>query len=198
MKTYTLLADDVLADLVRQADRQAYTEVYRRYWGVLHRFCHRMLHDEEQATDTVQDVFARLWENALQLELRSSLQSYLYAAARNQIIRHIRRERVKVQYLNQLDLGEGELVVDEQLRVAELEKLVEQEIENLPPKMRAVFELSRKAYLTHKEIARQLNISEGTVKKQVSNALRLLRAKLGCYFFLGIMQAGVWLNRLLG
>ncbi len=197
METYTLLADDVLADLVRQEDRQAYAEVYRRYWAVLHRFCQRMLRDEEQATDTVQDVFAHLWEHAAQLDLKLSLHSYLYGAARNQIIRHIRHERVKAQYLHQLVFDESELLADERLRVAELERLVEREVENLPPKMREVFELSRKAYLTHKEIAARLNISEGTVKKQVSNALRLLRAKLGCYFFLGVLQGLVLLNRFL-
>ncbi|MFB2118862.1 RNA polymerase sigma factor [Parapedobacter sp. 2B3] len=192
MKTYALLTDEVLADLVKEQDTYAYTELYQRYWGALHRFCHRLLRDEAQATDTVQDVFVHFWENAPQLELRFSLSSYLYGAARNQVIRYIRKEKVKASYLSQLDLSEGEFMTDEPLRVAELEKLVEQEIENLPPRMREVFELSRKAYLSHKEIADRLDISEGTVKKQVSNALRLLRAKLGCIFFLGVMQVIWW------
>ena len=99
MKTYTLLTDEVLADLVKAQDVHAYTELYQRYWGVLHRFCHRLLRDEAQATDTVQDVFVHFWENAPQLELRFSLSSYLYGAARNQVIRHIRKEKVKASYI---------------------------------------------------------------------------------------------------
>jgi len=49
MKTYTLLTDEVLADLIKAQDAHAYTELYQRYWGVLHRFCHRLLRDEAQA-----------------------------------------------------------------------------------------------------------------------------------------------------
>src|SRR5690606_23361354 len=77
MKTYTLLTDEVLADLAKAQDAHAYTELYQRYWGVLHRFCHRLLRDEAQTTDTVQDVFVHFWENAPQLELGFSLSSYI-------------------------------------------------------------------------------------------------------------------------
>ncbi|MNY63640.1 RNA polymerase sigma factor [compost metagenome] len=44
--------------------------------------------------------------------------------------------------------------------------------------MREIFELSRKANLTHKEIAEKLNISDQTVRKQVQNALRILKPKV--------------------
>ena len=48
--------------------------------------------------------------------------------------------------------------------------------------MRAVFELSRKQDLSYKEIADQLHISDKTVKKQVNNALHILREKLDTVF----------------
>jgi len=54
----------------------------------------------------------------------------------------------------------------------------------LPPKMKTVFELSRKANLSHKEIATQLDLSESTVKKHVNNALKILRGKLGLVIYL--------------
>jgi len=60
-----------------------------------------------------------------------------------------------------------------------LADLIEKEIQALPSKMRQIFELSRKQYLSYKEIAEQLEISEHTVKSQVSNALRILKLKLG-------------------
>ncbi|MNY68052.1 RNA polymerase sigma factor [compost metagenome] len=47
--------------------------------------------------------------------------------------------------------------------------------------MRVIFEMSRKEYKTHKEISEQLNISDKTVKKQVSNALHILKDKLGAF-----------------
>jgi RNA polymerase sigma-70 factor (ECF subfamily) len=48
--------------------------------------------------------------------------------------------------------------------------------------MREVFELSRNEQLSHREIAERLDISEQTVKKQVQNALKILKAKLGPLF----------------
>jgi RNA polymerase sigma-70 factor (ECF subfamily) len=63
-----------------------------------------------------------------------------------------------------------------------MEELIEKEIATLPPKMREVFELSRKANLNYREIAEKLNISDNTVKKQMSNALKILRSRLGVIF----------------
>ncbi|MNY64348.1 RNA polymerase sigma factor [compost metagenome] len=74
-------------------------------------------------------------------------------------------------------------ITDHLVREKELSALIEREILALPPKMREVFELSRKGNLTHKEIAVKLNISEKTVKKQVNNSLKVLRTKLGSAVF---------------
>ena len=63
-----------------------------------------------------------------------------------------------------------------------MEELIEKELAALPPKMREVFELSRKANLNYREIAEKLNISDNTVKKQMSNALKILRSRLGVVF----------------
>ncbi|MNY41536.1 RNA polymerase sigma factor [compost metagenome] len=61
--------------------------------------------------------------------------------------------------------------------------MIDQEINALPIKMQMVFKLSRKGYLSHKEIAEQLEISEQTVSKQITNALKILKVKLNIFFF---------------
>ncbi|MNL44326.1 RNA polymerase sigma factor [compost metagenome] len=63
----------------------------------------------------------------------------------------------------------------------ELTRLLQQEIDKLPAKMRQVFEMSRNQHLSHAEIAQQLGISDQTVKKQVNNALKILRSKVNTY-----------------
>ncbi|WP_449438768.1 sigma factor-like helix-turn-helix DNA-binding protein [Pedobacter steynii] len=65
-----------------------------------------------------------------------------------------------------------------------MEFLIEKEIASLPSKMKEVFELSRKANLSHRQIAIELDLSEKTVKNQVNNALKVLRLKLGSLMFL--------------
>ena len=62
--------------------------------------------------------------------------------------------------------------------MAQILEIVEAEIKNLPPRMREIFELSRKDNLSHKEIAERLNLSEQTVKKQVQNALKVIKNKV--------------------
>jgi RNA polymerase sigma-70 factor (ECF subfamily) len=60
-----------------------------------------------------------------------------------------------------------------------LAKQIEDEIANLPARMREVFELKRKHNLSYKEIATAMNISELTVKTQMNKAIGTLRGKLG-------------------
>jgi len=73
--------------------------------------------------------------------------------------------------------------------VAAVERKFEKELALLPPKMREVFELSRKSYLTHREIAEKMEISDHTVKKQINNALKILRLRIGIFllFFLVLL-----------
>ncbi|MVT41838.1 hypothetical protein GO495_14705 [Chitinophaga oryziterrae] len=62
--------------------------------------------------------------------------------------------------------------------------------------MRAVFELGRKAYLNHKEIAEKANISEETVKRQISYSIKILRSILTVHLFLYPMSAVLMLNKI--
>lgn len=73
---------------------------------------------------------------------------------------------------------------DHRVRENELKAYIGKEIQALPPKMRQIFEMSRNEYLTHKKIAKSLNTSENNVMTQISNALRILRTKLGIIAFL--------------
>ncbi|RYE13029.1 MAG: sigma-70 family RNA polymerase sigma factor [Sphingobacteriales bacterium] len=84
-------------------------------------------------------------------------------------------------YINSLaaSINEGNCSTDHKVRESSLAAIIEKEINELPEKMREVFVLSRKHHLSHKEIALQLGIEETTVKRQISNALKILRVKLG-------------------
>ena len=76
---------------------------------------------------------------------------------------------------NNLVSGESEMLQ------SELQKNVTDAINSLPPKCRAIFQLSRFEDLTYKEIAAKLDISVKTVENQMGKALRVLRGKLRGY-----------------
>jgi len=81
-------------------------------------------------------------------------------------------------------LDSGENSTDSYIREKELAAIIEKEIYNLPSKMREIFLLSRKDNLSNNEIAARLDISEKTVRNQLSTALKTLKTKLGLATFL--------------
>ncbi|MNY40258.1 RNA polymerase sigma factor [compost metagenome] len=96
------------------------------------------------------------------------------------MLNFIRKRKTKDRFIDLLStfITENDNSVLARIDEKELAAAIETEIQNLPEKMRVIFEYSRKAYLSHREIAEQLGISDKTVKKQVANAIRILRLKL--------------------
>lgn len=181
MELYSKYSDAELADLIKSGNKYAFTEIYERYWSVLLRHARRMLQDNEETRDILQDVFLTLWKKAPELELTSSLSAYLYALVRNRILNLVVRDKVKANYLASLEdfIDHGEATTDFTIRSKQLAARIEEELAALPPKMREVFELSRKHNLSYHQISEKLMISDNTVKKQMSNALKQLKLKLG-------------------
>jgi RNA polymerase sigma-70 factor (family 1) len=177
----TELSDAELLDLLKTGEQEAFAAIYDRYWAVLYRYARRLLQDDQAAQDVVQDIFVMLWSKAPGLESGTNLPGFLYASVRNRSLKIFAHDKVHAKYLDSLEdfLAQGSTVTEDTIRVRELAARIELEVDLLPPKMREVFLLSRRDGLSHKAIAEQLDISEHTVKKQVHNATKSLRVKLG-------------------
>ncbi|OKS87015.1 RNA polymerase sigma factor [Mucilaginibacter polytrichastri] len=181
MALYNELHDQELVALLRAGKHSAYEVIYRRYWALLFKHARRILQNDEEAKDVVQDIFAMVWLKGPALFVNTTLPAFLYSALRNKIFDLIDRNKVKDDYFSSLEvfIDRGEFTTDNLLREKELNTRIELEIALLPQKMREVFELSRKSNLSYKEIAEKMNITDNTVKKQISNALKILRIKFG-------------------
>src|ERR1700748_2662199 len=168
MYQYNDLSDNELAGLLNTGDHFAYTEIYKRYWPLMFRHARKMLRDDDEATDIVQEIFLTLWSK-FDIQYKTSISSYLYTATRNKVIDSINRNKLKNLYLDSLNnlIDRGELITDNAILEKELTERIEKEIASLPKKMRQIFELSRKRNLSHKEIADITSLTEGTVKKQI-------------------------------
>lgn len=181
MIDYNTLSDEELFIALKSKDNSAYTQIFDRYWSVLFLHAFQMLKDEEEARDIIQELFAVLWQKADSTDITISLSSYLYRSVRNRVLDCIKRRKVMTDYLQSLKdfMDEGVYETDGLIREKQLAEAIENEIAALPPKMRLVFELSRKKHLSYSEIAKELGVTEHTVKSQISNALRILRSKFG-------------------
>jgi len=178
--------DETLFDRFKNGDDHAYRIIYERFSPMLYLHGYKFLKDDDQVKDLIQDLFTTLWNKRQEISISSSLSAYLYGSVKNKILDHIAHQNVRARYETSLQgfIETGYCFADQKLREEELKRLIEQGINNLPAKMREIFEMSRMKNLSHKEIAEQLKISDKTVKKQVSNALKALRVKIGALLIL--------------
>ena len=175
------LNDELLLLMLKRGEQPAFSEIYQRYWPILYRHAFRMLKSEAESEDVVQDTFVNLWKAAHDLPDHTSLGAYLYTMVRNRVLNIIAKSSVHASYRNDLErfMVEGYELSDHLVREKVLAKIIEQEIQQLPPRMREVFERKRNDYLSYKEIAEVMDISELTVKTQMNKAITILRRKLG-------------------
>jgi RNA polymerase sigma-70 factor (ECF subfamily) len=185
VESYLDIRDHELLALIKAGDQTAFKTIYEKYWQLLYVAALKIIKDEDEAKDVVQEVFISLLNKASEIEIHGSLSNYLYSAIRYKVLDILSREKVRTNHLDSLTayLTKGNYSADGALIEKEINAEMEKEIQNLPPKMKEVFELSRKAELSHKEIAETLNISDKTVKKQISNAIKLLKPKFNNYYF---------------
>src|SRR5690606_26700285 len=176
-----------LFDLVKlDDDIVAFKEIYERYFNQLFIHAYKKLANKEEAQDVVQEIFAIFWKKRTKILIIHSLSAYLFTAVRNKILNIISHKAIESNYIQSIQefMDTGTCQTDHLIRERDLISEIDKEVSSLPGKMQEIFYLSRYEYFTHKEIATKLNLSEQTVKKQVNNALRILRAKLTTFFVL--------------
>lgn len=179
MKLHTDISDKVLVSQLRERSNWAFNEIFERYSRVLYVYAKKLVKDQIEAEDLIQDIFTSLWDNAEELEINGSLSAYLYSAVRYKFLNLVAKHKVRSDYVTsfQILIDEGTLSTDDYINEKELISLVEKQVAKLPAKMREVFELSRNEGLMYQQIAFKLNISEKTVKNHINHALKILRSK---------------------
>lgn len=180
MPEYHKLDDNELTDLIRQNDELAFAEIYQRYWTIMYMHALKMLKNEEDTRDVIQDLFVTLWAKCQDMTSSVNISGYLYITVRNKVLDLIAQKKVRSGYLESLSayLEEFSNKTEEDINEREMMQALDKEIAQLPPKMRVIFQMRVKEHKTYKEIAEALEISDKTVKKQVSNAIKLIKPRL--------------------
>jgi RNA polymerase sigma-70 factor (ECF subfamily) len=170
---------------IREGNRCAFSKIYDIYFTPLYCHAYNRLRDKDDAKDVVQELFTVLWLKRDTLEPNTNLSNYLYTSVRNRILNLIAHKQVESRYRLLLPtlVSVEACITDHRLRERQLAEIIEKETQALPPKMRRVFEMSRKDNMTYKEIGDQLEISEQSVRSHVKNALKILRAKLAVIIY---------------
>ena len=181
MNTMQKLDDDTLVKLLQKGDDAAFTEIYHRYWNKLFTVAaHKLNYDLKLAEELVQDIFLDLWHRRENLRISASLSIYLAAAMKYKVIdARLKKKRIK-EYTESLvtRTTDSDTSTEKQISFDELQHQLTALVSNLPEKCRLVYQLSKEAGYSQKEIARHLSISEKTVESHLSRAVKTLRLGL--------------------
>lgn len=159
--------------------------LFRLYYRPLCLYATHYLKDPDAVEDIVQDAFEALWEKMAVSDIQSP-KSYLYASVRNSCVSRMRAANRLLEDIRPEDLSKiisDEEAVDRSFSESALWKAINE----LPKKRRQMLLMEKRDGMSCAEIASALGVSVGTVKNQISRALKSLRAKgkeLILYFFL--------------
>lgn len=162
--------------------KKDFEEVFYTYHADLCFFAHKMLGDEEDAKNIVQEVFIEIWEKRNSFEITQSIKAYLYRSVNNRCLNHLKHLTVRKKHAEySLRMAEETESPTDHLEYRELEADVSDALNSLPEQCRKVFLMSRMENLKYKEIAEKLDISQKTVEVHMGKALRILREKLKAF-----------------
>lgn len=175
--------DIKILELLLADDESALDLLFDHYYSFLCNVVFRVINDAVYAEDIVQEMFTDIWHKRHDISIKTSLRAYLRRAAVNRSINHIRKQRMKFDETEEAVVGIEANDVDGQVSMErdELEKRIFECIENLPPKCKLIFGMSRYESMSYQEIADSLDISIKTVENQISKALKLLRLTVQHY-----------------
>jgi RNA polymerase sigma-70 factor (ECF subfamily) len=165
-------------EALQKGEPKAWDLLTAHFYKPIYYFIYGMVRQTEEAEELTQDVFVNLWAKRAQLQIDTSLKSYIYRAARNHALNHLKRKGLETSYQRGLSANEVTRSVEQDFQLSELEARLHQVIERLPEKSQDVFKLSRFEELSYKEIADVLNIPIRQVHYHISIALKELRDKL--------------------
>lgn len=173
----TVSADGVgsIDDVVRRAqqgDVDAFGTLYRAHAAAVFTLCRRMVGDDTEARELLQDVFVRAWERLTTFRGESSLGTWLHRLGANVVLERLRASKRDAErmvdgdddsYGSRSNVGQIEARLD-----------LDAALLRLPNGARVVFVLHDIEGYSHDEIARMTGIAAGTARAQLWRARRAL------------------------
>ncbi len=146
--------------------------LYDRYKDAMYTICYRMMNDDDEAHDVLQDGFIEVFKSLSKFKKQSTLGAWIKTIVVRAALAKIKKQRETVVLHH--EQHDQPIIWDENLTGEYLEK----GIKELPTGYRAVFTLIEVEGYSHKEVANMLDISEGTSKSQLYHSKKMLQGKL--------------------
>jgi RNA polymerase sigma-70 factor (ECF subfamily) len=176
MQDNKYIADEELLRSMKNGDSKALKMLFERYYSSLCCFAFRFVKTIPLAEEAVSDVFLNIWLKKNNIEIRTSLKSYLYTAVRNQSINYTKHNTFLFEDIETIEAHDAisELHPQNDIMYEELKDNIDVLIRQLPEKRQIIFRMNRIDGLSYKEIAEVLSISVHTVQNQMVAAVKCI------------------------
>ena len=186
------LDDSALIRAFQAGDSGVFDELVHRHKDRVFNLCYRFLGDHQEANDSAQEIFIKVYRSLKKFRFKSSFSTWLYRIAVNTCKNRVKsleyRFKKRMKRLDNQEIATGgnpcdELVDESQSPMLELEKkersrIIQQAINSLPETKRTIILLRDIEGLTYDEIADVTELNLGTVKSKLARARSDLRDKL--------------------
>jgi len=176
--------DAELLQRIAQRDRQAFSQLYDRYSGVLYSTTLRILNNPEEASDVLQDVFFQIWEKAGSYDPKLGKPfNWALTLTRNRAIDRLRALKRRYSFIEEVthEFAEGgnpRSAWNEEFMSSERASLIRAAVETLPLEQRQAIEMAFLGGMTQNEISETLKQPLGTIKARIRRGMLKLRDSL--------------------
>jgi RNA polymerase sigma-70 factor (ECF subfamily) len=180
----------LLLSKIKQDDEVAHKVIFRKYYPRLYYFVLEFVSLSDIAENIVQDTFFTLWNNRKNLADNTNLSAYLFTVAKKTCLYKLRGQKYRQKIISQHDINDELLTINlksldlfdtSDFVFYEIQEIIDKTLEDLPPKCKTVFVLSRFEEKKNREIAEELGISVKAVEGHISKALKKFRVELKDY-----------------
>lgn len=179
MPTNEITPDHELVEKMQKDDLIAFDQIFNRYSNRLFGFALKFLKSKEETEGLVQDVFLKIWENRKEIKKESSLKSYLFTIAYHDICRIFRAKQNSLKFIHANEKTKNKFVdMEEQMGYKSILEQIDELIDKLPDKQKQIFLKSRREYKSTREIAKEMNLSPGTINNNISATIKFLKTHL--------------------
>ncbi len=177
----------------KEGDKKSLEELMEKYQKLVINTAYRLIGDRTEAEDIAQEVFLRVYNRSRSYKPQAKFSTWLLKITKNLCLNRLRgKRRHPVVSLDSLvETEEGKVLrdipapaqarPDVLLERKELQKLIKESIDSLPPKQRMVVVLAKYDNLPYREIARVMGCSVTAVKLRLHRAKVTLKARLAPY-----------------
>jgi RNA polymerase sigma-70 factor (family 1) len=169
--------EKVLLQQVAAGEEQAFRQLFELRREKVYSFAWYLTRSDIMAEEITQEIFLKIWINRRQLTDIMYFNAWLKTIVRNLSYTWLKRMALESQILHHIEKHQPEATAETEdpILLREFHRVLREAINQLPPRQKEIFLLSRREHLPHAVIAEQLDISVNTVKNHMKAALRTIR-----------------------